>query len=326
MAEFTQDGVYIPRRKVAIASSFEGILNNGATECGLTSLNAYQQMDEGKGRFFGKIVEPEYFDTIKGSKEVQAFLRLRPLVELAEDYLTVLEVIDSNPALVGKMLSDPLNESAYDPLIDKFNERRAKSKELRAKFKKAFYDERSRMQKKDYNAWLGTQSPFEDSLVEMRYLVRAQKRNKEGDIESGFVPWFATSKDEKSTYGLCVFYGRVMKLDPEDIGEDGKKQCMITKDRIIGDEHIRDKVEQLKIIALTEDIPRSQVWRLNDRYDKAQQIQLRDDGFPYQFLLAGGGYAFPHDVKKALEDPLVIVIARQGFAKALGAHAEKWNF
>jgi len=321
----TKDGVYAPKLKIAVALSFEGIINNGATECGLTSLNAYSQMEEGIDKFFDRIVEPEDFDSIRDSRVMKAFLRLRPLVEVAEDYLTVLEIIYENPYFVDAMIDSPDDEAVYEPLIDRFNERKAVSGEIRARFKDAFYAERKRMQENKYEDWLGTQSPFPESVAEMRYLVRTQKRS-DGTVESGFVPWFATSKDEESTFGLCGFYAKVRRLDPADINEDGSKQCMITRDRIIGKEQTRDKVEQLKIIAKTEDIPRSQVFRLNDRYDDKQQIQLREEGFAYQFLLAGGGYAFPHDVRKAKDDPMVIVIPRKGFAKALGQYAEKWGF
>ena len=322
MAE-TRDGVYIPNFKIAVASSFEGIVNDGARECGLTSFNAYHHIPEGEGSFYGRIVEPGDFESIADSRDMRAFLALRPLVEVAEDYLTVIEVIEANPGLVDNMLAHPNEESSYDPLIERFGERKEQSPELRSEFKDVFYAERKRMQREAYDAWLNTQSPFPESIAELRYLVRTQERYGGDDVDTGFVPWFATSKDEESTHSLCVFYGKVQKLDPEDL--EGSR-CLITRERIIGKERTRDKVEQLKIIADEEGIPRSHVWRLNDRYDAKQQIELRDNGFAYQFLLAGGGYVFPHDVRKAQKDPMVIVIPRKGFAKALGEKAREWGF
>jgi hypothetical protein len=100
---------------------------------------------------------------------------------------------------------------------------------------------------------------------------------------------------------------------------------MITRGRIIGKERTRDKLEQLRRIADEEDLPFGQVWRLNDRYDPSQQEQIRDSGFPYQFLVEGG-YMFPHDLKNARQDPMVIVVPRKGLAKALGQKAEEWHF
>lgn len=319
------EDVYAPRTKIAVASSFEGIINNGATECGLTSFNAYQRMDEGRGRLFGRVVEPEDFGSIRESREMQAFLRLRPLVEVAEDYLTVLEVIDANPGPVTEMLNHTDIEASYEPLIERFGSRKSESWELRARFKEAFYNERKRMVERNYTSWLATQIPFPESVAEMRHLVGTQKRDDSGGVESGFIPWFATSKDEQSTFDLCTFYAAIGRLQSDDVSQDEKRQCMITRDRIIGLEHTRDKMEQMIIIARTEGIPRSQVWRLNDRYDKGQQTRLRDEGFAYQFLLAGG-YVFPHEVNRAMEDPMVIVLQRKGFAKSLGDYAQKWGF
>jgi len=321
--------MYKPKFKIVLASSFEGIINNGVYECALTSFNAYQNMPEGKNKFFRKSIEPKEFSVIKNSKEIEAFLRLRPLVEIAEDYLTVIELIEKYPRLIDEMLQNPKEESSYLPLIEKFEEIKSESPERRKRFKEEFYRERERMQKRDYENWLNLQEPFSDTIAEFRTLVNTQKRINGRDsyssIISGFVPWFSTSKDETSTYNLCSFYTKVMKLYPTDVAENGKFTCMISRDRIIGLEHTRDKVEQLKTIAKKENIPRAQVWRINDRYDPKQQIQLRDEGFAYQFLLKGG-YVFPHDIKKAENDPTIIILERKNFAKTLGEFAKKWGF
>ena len=47
--------IYSPKFKIVIASSFEGIVNNGATECALTSFNAYNKMF-GDGKFFDDVM------------------------------------------------------------------------------------------------------------------------------------------------------------------------------------------------------------------------------------------------------------------------------
>jgi len=326
MAEFTEDGVYIPKDVIVIASSFEGVVNDGARECGLTSFNAYQQMKEGKDKFFKRVVQPEYFESISGSREIQAFLKLRPPVEVAEDYLTVIEVIENYPNLIDAMLNDPGNPSVYDPLIEKFKLRRSESEEIRARFKEAFYAERKRMQDRDWESWSNTQSPFPESIEELRELQETQKY---GDDElritlvSGFVPRFATSKDEESTYNLCKIYSKLGKLRPGDVGKTEK--CLIPRHGIIGKEHTRDKIKQLEMFAEEFGVPHSQVWRLNDRYDIEQQQELWDNGFHYQFLIKGG-YAFPHDYVKAEGDRIVNVLERKGMARELGRYAEQWNF
>ncbi len=327
MTEVTDDGVYIPQRRIVVASSFEGVVNDGAPECGLTSFNACQGMEEGKDKFFGKIVEPEDFGEIKNSRDMEAFLRLRPLVEVAADYLTVLETIDANPDRVEEMLNEPDNEVWYEPLIAHFKGRKLESADIRARFDKAFYAERKRMQEKDWNAWANTQSPFPEAIVELRNLRRTQV-NEAGapeNIKRGFIPAYATSKDEASTWQLCVLYTRVQKLAGDDVSEDGSKMCIIPKSRILGKEHTTNKLQQLKRFASQFEVPHSQVWRLNDRYDVEQQQELWDSGFHYQFLVRGG-YAFPHDYRKAANDGMVKVLDRVGMAKALGKYAFDWGF
>ena len=37
--------LYIPKKKIALASSFEGIFNNGALECAFVSINAIAEKD-----------------------------------------------------------------------------------------------------------------------------------------------------------------------------------------------------------------------------------------------------------------------------------------
>jgi len=319
--------LYIPRRKIAIASSFEGIVNNGATECGLTSFNAYQAMPEGGGKFYGRLVNAADFSSIRSTKEMEAFLLLRPVVEVAEDYITVIELIEKYPELIDNMLANPDSEMSYRPLLEKFEERKAESADLRARFKKAFYDERQRLQAADMNAWNLTQEPYMDTLPQFRRMLRGQVRNSDAGnayeaIVSGLVPWFATSKDGASTYWLCKLYADVKKLEEGDVDEDGRRVCIISRDRIISKDQTTNKVKQMEYIAEKEGIERLHVWRLNDRYDAKQQTELRDAGFPVQFLLPG--YVFPFDLKKAeKDDTLVMILDRKRFAEQLEAYAER---
>lgn len=323
MAETTENGVYKPKNKIVIASSFEGIVNDGATECALTSFNAYYKMTD-KFTFFLEIIEPEDFETIRDDKNVKAFLLLRPFVEIAEDYLTVMQLIGGYPAAIYRLIENPEEEKQYEFFREKFEDLKIKTENVRTRFKEEFYKERKRMQNKDYSTWLNIQSPFPESIAELRYLIRTQERDKDKNIVSGFIPYFATSKDEKSTFDLCKFYSTVKKLDPEDVSEDGTKECIIVRGKIIGKERTRNKLQQVKMISDIEGISPEQVWRVNDRYDKEQQKMLRESGFVHQFLLKGG-YAFPFEYETA-EKEGIVVLDRTGFAKALGKYAKEHGF
>jgi len=328
-------GIYRPKVKIAVASSFEGIVNNGATECALTSFNAYQQMMEGGGKFFGGVVEPKDIGQIRDTEHFRAFLALRPLVGVAEDYVTVLQVLEQCPGQVRKMLNHPADEAAYVPLIEKFYELRGQQPVLRQRFgigkESAFYRERKRMQDADMTAWMGTQEPYADSIAQFRMLVDTQERvdgaaNSYEAVTRGFVPWFATSKDEASTFLLCQIYTRTDRMERAALAEDGRVRCVISRDRLIGMETVpdRDKVKQLTVIAEREGVPHPQVWRIEDRYDTKQQLELRDAGFHTQFIVPG--YMFPHDIRRATKDRNVVVLGRSNFAAQLGGFAEAWRY
>lgn len=316
--------IYKPSRRIAIASSFEGIVNDGAPECALVSFNAYHEMDP-SAFFFRKLAAAEFNASYRASNPVRAFLALRPIVEVAEDYLTVLEVIRRYPTDAGRLADDPSGVETYLVLADKFRELKedAHHQRLRGQFGKGktslFYIEREALKQADHEGWLGAQAPFEDTLPQLRLLVDTQVWDGDRPVR-GFYPRFATSKDEASTQELCNFYVTVGMLDPTDVGGG---RCIIPPNGIIGMETVpsRDKVEQLNVIAQRLDVPRSQVWRMNDRCDPQQQKQLADAGFVHQFFLPG--YATPHEIDLARNDPRVRVLERKRFAEQLGAYAEQ---
>lgn len=307
--------IYKPRSKIAIASSFEGIFNDGATECGFVSYNALTEMP-GYTSPFGRKIEAAEFDSIKDSGYMRAFLLLRPIVEVAEDYLTVIQVLQANPNEMDFLLKHPNNPEAYKPLIKKIWE--LKSNPERKKFKEEFYKERERAKKLDYKAWLNTQEPLADTLQQFRNLAATMEVDEQsGEIKSGFVPWLATSKDEASSHELCVVYSSTGKLKPDDIGAN---KCIVVRSRIIGKERTTDKVKQLELIAKSEDLDQEFVWRLNDRYDPEQQEQLAKAGFHNQFLVPS--YMFLHDIETARKDPKVVLLERKIFADQLGELAK----
>lgn len=316
--------IYVPDRKIALASSFEGVVNDGVRECALTSVNAYERMHP--GATYGRIVEPQDYSSVQDSTLIRAFLLLRPLVEVAEDYHTVIDVILRNPRLAHRLVQNPEDERLYDVFGPAFEKRKAETAEERRVFGAKggeFYQERKRMQDADYEAWLGVQAPYPESIAQLRELVKTQ-RARRGVIQSGFVPYFGTSKDEASTWELCRYYSRTGRLEPRDVG-DMVAECVIHPSRIIGKETTTDKLKQMVIIGGLEDVPKNQVWRLNDRYDPAQQEQLHADGFNHQFFVTGG-YAFPHEVRRAREDRNLVVVNRQNMAEELAAFAKGHGF
>jgi len=77
----TKDGVYIPEKKIALAFSFEGIINNGAFECGTVTYNVLHDM----GCYIGGKVEAGEAEKLRETPWMKRFLFLRPLVETAGD-------------------------------------------------------------------------------------------------------------------------------------------------------------------------------------------------------------------------------------------------
>ncbi len=316
--------VYATKHRIAIASSFEGVVNDGARECALVALNAYHNQDH-KAFYGEKLSAAEFNERCVYSPLVKAFLALRPLAEVAEDYRTILDLIKMYQSKALNLVSDPGDAPAYALLEERFNKLKQRTAAQRNEFGKGkeslFYKERAALQR-DYDSWLSLQSPFEDTLPQFRLLVDTQTWDGDNAV-SGFFPRFATSKDEASTYALCNFYAKVRKLDPADV--EGMK-CLIPRDGIIGMETVpsRNKVEQLAVIVDRLEVPRSQVWRINDRYDQGQQEELYDAGFTYQFFLPG--YAAPSEIERAKGDKMVRILERKRFAEQLAAYAEEWGF
>ena len=321
MAKYTDSGLYVPRGKIALASSFEGIVNDGARECGLVSLNACMNLGDIGCEIYDHEISPQEFNkAVVDEKTMQAFLKFRPLVEVAEDYLTVLQTIMLYPGKADELLNKPDNPDAYRFLEDEFNKLRGTTGDERDAFNKAFYDERDRLMADDFDAWLSTQQPYKGSIEGFRELAKTQKA-EDGRIVSGFVPWFATSKDFETTSALCNIYSELIGLPDDDA-----HGCPISMDRIISKEITKDKLDQMFFIMGAEQInDKNRVWRFNDRYDTGQQNQLSDEGFKNQFIITGG-YAAPHNIQEAREDELVTVIERKGFHKQLANYAKENDF
>ncbi|MCX6815910.1 MAG: hypothetical protein NT120_03595 [Candidatus Aenigmarchaeota archaeon] len=316
--------IYKPKSRIAVASSFEGIVNDGAPECALVSFNAYHEQSP-NSFFKGKLDSTAFNHKYKLSIPVKSLIALRPMVEIAEDYRTVLDLILNYDGLVDVFVRTGDTET-YKQLREKFDEIKRNTISERDAFGKGkeslFYKEREALKQANYVGWLNTQEPYEDTLPQFRLLVETQVWDSDKPV-SGFYPRFATSKDEKSTQELCNFYVTVAKLDPTDVGGG---RCLIPPNGIIGMETVpsRNKVDQLKVISDRLELPRGHVWRLNDRYDPKQQEELHKAGFVYQFFLPG--YATPSEIETAKTDGLVRTLDRKNFASQLAEYAREWKF
>lgn len=141
----TEDGVYIPNDKIALGFSFEGVFNNGAGECGLTTFNAYRTLSGGFDAF-GRTVEPKDFDTIRDGDWMVAFLRMRPCVNKAWHYFKVIDTLREHPDEMARVVADPMDAEAFEVLLEDYGKRCAAASENERKLlDNAFYAERTRM-------------------------------------------------------------------------------------------------------------------------------------------------------------------------------------
>jgi len=312
--------IYQPKKKVVIASSIEGVFNNGAKECGFISINALSRINP----FFKKNTMDEFIQdkSVSDSKEMKAFLALRPLVKVAEDYYTVLQLIKNYPAEAEKII-----ESKDEKIVSFFEKRfealKAATKAQREDFKKAFYDERDERKAESMEKWQLLQSPFIETVDEFRALHA-----------NGYILSFVTSKDEKSTYELCVAYSspmagylkeeEVKPVSREEIYFMGSSACMITPQRIIGRERMpgkKDKAAQLDIIAKQENVSKGQVFRLDDMYNADEVKDMRQAGYE-NIIIVKGGYAFDMEYEKAQKDG-ILVVERENMAAAIANKAKE---
>ena len=308
---------YVPQKKIVIASSFEGVVNNGAKECGVVSLAAYRKM----------VKEGHIKDTdalLKHSENwiMATFLALRPLVAVAEDYLTVMQIIGRLYPDQTRRLVEDRDVSMVKFVGEMFEYIKSQTAKERAIFKTEFYAERKNRQESNYKAWLNLQKPFSETIEQFRKLNELKMFDEKTAVQtSGFKLYYVTSKDEASTYQLCTVYGEFGRFQPGEVsdsiftpGEDyaalfeSMKTCLIRRDCIIGKETVEnvDKLVQMKMVAEKENISPAQVWRLQDRYDKNEFETLKTAGFTHQFVVTGG-YAFPTDYANARDDGIVVV-------------------
>ena len=226
-----------------------------------------------------------------------------------------------------RLLANPRDAETIAYLKERFAERRDATADQRAAFREAFYEQRARLKKDDLRGWMDLQAPFPQALDGFRQLVgTTEYEDDEQTPKGGFVTYFATSKDEASTYDLCVYHSSSGIMRPDDVRLRGR--CIINRNRIIGKEKTRDKVKQMRMIAENLDIGPERVIRLNDMWFEDQQAALREAGFIHQAIIPWG-YVFQPDLDRARElaegDDSVVVLPEKDWALELGRYVEKWG-
>ncbi len=303
----------IPTKKVIIASSLDGIAINGARECALVAFNVHHKLvDAGKlpsKSFFGRAIEPDELrqsGEVSASPAFQLFLRLRPLVQCAEDYLSVLKLIENSQP--GLLISSQRMDSESAAIFRKaFAEAKFGSENERNLFKDMFYLERKRLQV-DFNKWVSLHEPNNMQLRQLRKIER-HARYSEGKATNGLVLYFVTSKDATAAEALCVTYGFTNEF---------------LSGRIISREEGEGKVGQMQRVAAKEQVPPSNVWRLNDRLDTGEKANLLAAGFVHYFLVKGG-YSFSVDYNEA-KNLKIPVLEKNDFALSLAKYANEHGF
>lgn len=323
----------IPKAKVVLAFSFEGIVNNGARECAFTSFNAHRALRLSQAisgeKFFDRHLKPEEFNSpaVQKSLQVRAFMALRPLVKDAEDYLTIMQLIELYPEECRELLGRKVGAVAF--FQREFEKLKSASAQARVSFKEEFYLQREGQKTANFKEWLSLQSPFKGIIRELRKLqgLRALENGK----AKGFVLSFVSSKDEASIMQLCSLYSELGHLAPGEVstsitGADLQSMgtCLISPERVIGKETSTDKVEQVRIIAERGGVPLSHIWRLNDRLDTGEIHALRNAGVNNNFVVTGG-YAFPGDYSRAPKSKAVVV-EKETLAYSLSRYATEHGF
>ncbi|VVB56495.1 Uncharacterised protein [uncultured archaeon] len=318
--------IYRPKGNLVIASSIEGVFNNGVRECAYISLNAHQRMLAEKllkgPSFFGRMLDMKEFrevEAINQSETVQAFVALRPLVKKAADYLNILQLISDWPNEARHIIQSK-DDAVVAFFTKKFEEKKAQTAPERLIFDQYFYDERKARQAQSEAEWFLLQEPFIDTLSELRILN-----------QHGYTIHLVTSKDEQSTWDLCRAYSSPLAgfLEAHDIAlseEDrvmfGARKCMIRRECIIGKERMGDKKSkagQLEISAELEGVPPRRVWRLDDMYNADEVAGMRAAGFNTIFIVKGG-YAFDLHYRQA-EKAEIPVVERVGMASFIAEYA-----
>ncbi len=325
-------GVYKPKVPIIVASSTEGVVWDGAKECYLVAHNAaLKNLDDYKVlEPFDHIIEPEEFVKNKEgflkTEYFDAALKLRPLVKKAWHYFLVLDMIRKHPKWVEDILSKPEDEKAYLGFIKEFSELKASTSPERQEFlDRIFYDERRRMKTTNMFAWLELYEPIGNRWEEFGKLAETKKLDEDGNVISGFIPAFATSKDEGSSHELCVHFVRTQKLDKRHYSDKNTHVCTVPRNLIVGKDRVpsRRKTDQLDMLREIMKVPKTQVWNLNDMYSHRELEELWGEKYRFNFLLPG--YVFPFDIEKARNDPLVTVLG-ENFAEQLGEVAKEIGF
>ena len=202
-----------------IALDFDGVVGDSVYECYVQSIKGFKDLG-------GKIND---------SKAVEeAFRKARPFVKIAEDYLVVLRLIESNPNIDF----DEISQADFDTAKGKY-------KGEFPKFKERFMFYRKEMQSKSENDWFKLQKDFPNVVQNVNKL-----------IDKGYKVVIATTKDKPSIVKLLKQYG-----------------CNIKEEDIVHKEIFDDKAKQIKFISLKYDVPVRKITFVDDMVEQVKIVK-----------------------------------------------------
>ena len=121
-----------------IVCDFDGVLGDSINECLFSSYNTYQSINN-RGKRIDRI------DQINPKLRAR-FIELRPYIKSGEDYLLILHIIENNIKIKNNGDFDQVKEN---------------KRSLLPRYKKALYQERDLILKKDPKLWLNLNPLFE---------------------------------------------------------------------------------------------------------------------------------------------------------------------
>lgn len=191
-----------------LALDFDGVIADSQYECLFVGFNAYLRLNKNTKLFGGKKFTFNNFNNIKKKYKntIKKYENLRPYVIGAFSWYVILYIMDFSIRIKHQYQFNNVREK----LIKNFDE-----------YVNYFYNERSKLQEKNYKKWLKLEAPF-------KKIIEGIKK-----LEKGYIITIATNNNRKSIYGLFKKY----KIKPKIIADSNislnkKKQLECIKNKL----------------------------------------------------------------------------------------------
>lgn len=156
-----------------LALDYDGVIADSALECLFVGFNAYLKINPHTSLFSGKEFTFENFENMKNKnrKIIAQYMRLRPYVIDAFCWYVILHIMENNIRVKNQNEYNRIRSrlmGAYDKYVD------------------YFYNERYKLQKKNFSRWLRLQRPYKiaKSIKRLRkkYIITIATNNSEKSI------------------------------------------------------------------------------------------------------------------------------------------------